>query len=78
MRGPAGEIEDHVTTQCQDHGRLLEEAIRDLEAFKRAYFKAEQEKQALSDEIRRLKVKVLSTTFDLKLSTDVSSCLSIS
>ena len=68
MRGLAGAIVDHVTIQCQDQGRLLEEAIRDLEVFKKAYYKAEhdmrdrearfeQEKQALSDEIQQLKVR---------------------
>lgn len=62
-----GAIVNHVTTQCQDQGRLLEEAKRDLEVFKKAYYKAEremhdheerfeQEKQALSDEIHQLKV----------------------
>ena len=69
IRGPAGAIVNHVTIQCQDQGRLLEEAIRDLEVFKKAYYKAEhdmrdrearfeQEKQALSDEIHQLKVRV--------------------
>ena len=60
---------DHVATQCQDQGRLLEEAKRDLEVFKKAYYKAERdmhdreerfelEKQALSDEIHQLKVRL--------------------
>ena len=59
---------NHVTTQCQDQGRLLEEAKRDLEVFKSAYYKAVheihdnearfgQEKQALNEEIHQLKVK---------------------
>ena len=56
---------DHLATH-EDQGQLLEEAQRDLEVFKRAYYNAEreirdleesfeQEKQALSDEIRRLR-----------------------
>jgi len=64
--GLAGAIVDHVTTKCEDQGKLLEEAQRDLEVFKRAYYDAEreiqdlaesfeQEKQALNDEIRRLR-----------------------
>ena len=68
MRGSAGAIVKHVTTQCQDQGRLLEEASRDLDVFKKAYFRAEreaqdreakfeQEKQALNDEIHQLKVR---------------------
>ena len=68
-RGPAGAIVNHVTTQCQDQGRLLEEAKRDLEVFKKAYYKAEremhdreerfeQEKQTLSDEIHQLRVRL--------------------
>lgn len=44
-RGPAGAIVNHVTTQCQDQGRYLEEAKRDLEVFKKAYYKAEREMQ---------------------------------
>ena len=43
MRGPAGAIVKHVATQCQDQGRLLEEAKRDLEVFKNAYYKAVHE-----------------------------------
>ena len=43
MRGPAGAVVNHVTIQCRDQGRLLEEAIRDLEVFKKAYYKAERE-----------------------------------
>jgi len=64
--GLAGAIVDHVTTQCQDQGQLLEEAQRDLGVFKKAYYRAEheihdlwktfeQEKQVLNDEIRRLR-----------------------
>jgi hypothetical protein len=66
--GLTGAIVNHVTTQCQDQGRLLEEAKRDLEVFKKAYYKAErdmhdheerfeQEKHALSYEIHQLKVR---------------------
>ena len=69
MRGSVGAIVNHVTTQCQDQGRLLEEAKRDLEVFKNAYYKAVhdmrdheakfgQEKQALNDEIYQLKVRL--------------------
>lgn len=68
-RSPAGAIVNHVTTQCQDQGRLLEETKRDLEVFKKAYYKAErdmhdreawfeQEKQTLNDEIHQLKVRL--------------------
>lgn len=68
MRGPAGALVNHVTIQCRDQGRLLEEAKRDLEVFKKAYYKAEhdmhdrearfqQEKQVLYDEIHQLKVR---------------------
>jgi len=57
---------DFVTSCCQDQGKLLEEAQRDLEVFKTAYYNAEREiqtlgesfereKQALNDEIRRLR-----------------------
>jgi len=60
---------NHVTTQCQDQGLLLEETKRDLEVFKKAYYKAEremhdrearfeQEKQAWNDEIHQLKVRL--------------------
>lgn len=63
-RGSVGAIVNHVTTQCQDQGRLLEETKRDLEVFKKAYYKAErdmdyleQEKQALNDEIHQLRVR---------------------
>lgn len=60
---------NHVTTQCQDQGRLLEEANRDLDVFKKAYYRAEREmqdykarfeleKQSLSDEIHQLKVRL--------------------
>jgi hypothetical protein len=66
--GPAGAIVNHVTAQCQDQGRLLEEAKCDPEVFKKAYYKAERdmhdreerferEKQALNDEIRELRVR---------------------
>ena len=69
MRGPAGALVNHVTIQCRDQGRLLEEANRDLEVFKKAYYKAErdmhdrevrfeQEKQHLFDEIDQLKVRL--------------------
>lgn len=69
MRSPAGAIVDHVTLQCRDQGRLLEEATRDLEVFKKAYYKAERdiqdrearfelEKQALNVEIHQLKVRL--------------------
>jgi len=68
MRGSAGAIVNHVTSQYQDQGRLLEEATRDLDVFKKAYYKAEreiqdykatveQEKRLLSDEIHHLKVR---------------------
>lgn len=61
---------NHVTIQCRDQGRLLEEATRDLEVFKKAYFQAErdmhdrearfaQEKQAL---IHQLKVRLFIPT----------------
>lgn len=61
-----GAIVNHVTIHCQDQGRLLEEATRDLEVFKKAYYKAErdmherevrfeQEKRTLSNEISQLK-----------------------
>ena len=67
MLGSAGAIVNHVTTQCQDQGQPLEDAKSDLEAFKKAYYKAEremqdhaakfgQEKQALHYEIHQLKV----------------------
>ena len=57
---------NRVTAQEQDQGQLLEEAKRDLEAFKNAYYRAERdmrdlearfekEKQALNDEIRWLR-----------------------
>jgi hypothetical protein len=70
-RGSAGAVVNHVTTQCHDQGRLLEEAKRDLEVFKKAYYKAERdihdrderfelEKQALSDEIHQLKVRLFT------------------
>lgn len=60
---------NHVTIQCRDQGRLLDEANRDLEVFKKAYYKAErdmhdhqarfeQEKQALYEEIHQLKVRL--------------------
>jgi len=60
---------NHVTTKCQDQGRLLEEANRDLDVFKKAYYRAEREmqdykvkieleKQNLSDEIHQLKVRL--------------------
>jgi len=59
MRGPVRTTVNHVTTQSPDQGRLLEDAKRDLEVFKKAYYKAEHdmhdreerfglEKQALS------------------------------
>ena len=79
MRGPVGAIVNHVTVQCHDQSRLLEEAVRDLEVFKKAYYKAEndmrvreekfeQEKQVLSDEIHQLKVRFyLYYTFSLYL-----------
>lgn len=87
-RGSAGAIVNHVATQCQDQGRLLEEAKRDLEVFKKAYYKAEremhdreerfeQEKQALSDEIHQLKVRLFPLTFNTKSSATVSSCPTI-
>ncbi|KAF9645684.1 hypothetical protein BDM02DRAFT_3101039, partial [Thelephora ganbajun] len=68
IRGPAGAIVNHVTAQYQDQGRLLEETKRDLEVFKKAYYKAEsemhdrearfeQERQALADEIYHLKAR---------------------
>ena len=61
---------DFVTSCCKDQGKLLEEAQRDLEVFKRAYYNAEREiqtlgesfereKQALNDEIRRLREREL-------------------
>ena len=70
MRGPVGALVNHVTIQCRDQGRLLEEASRDLDVFKKAYYKAErdthdrearfeQEKQALYNEIHQLKVRLL-------------------
>ena len=43
IRGPAGAIVQYLTIQCQDQGRLLEEAKRDLEVFKKAYYKAVHE-----------------------------------
>jgi hypothetical protein len=66
--GSPGAIVNHVTTQCQDQGRLLEETKRDLDVFKKAYYKAEreireheerfeQEKRTLNDEIIQLKVR---------------------
>jgi len=76
MRGSVGAIVNHVTTQCQDQRQLLEEANRDLDVFKKAYYKAEreiqdreakfeQEKQALSDEIYQLKVR-LSPSYPMR------------
>ena len=70
MRGPAGAVVDHVTTQCRDHRRLLEEATRDLEVFKKAYYKAEREihdrdarfedeKRVLNDKIHQLEVRLI-------------------
>jgi len=64
--GAAGPITNCVTTQDQAQGRLLEEAKRDLEAFKNAYYRAERdmrdlegrfekEKQELNEEIRWLR-----------------------
>lgn len=72
-RGPAGAVVNHVATQCQDQGRLLEEAKRDLEVFKKAYYETERdmhdrvgrfekEKQALRDEIHQLKVRTIPPT----------------
>ena len=69
MRGPAGALVNHVTVQCRDQGRLLEETNRDLEVFKKAYYKAErdmhdresrfeEEKRALYGEIHQLKVRL--------------------
>jgi len=63
-----GAIVNHVTIQCRDQGRLLEEATRDLEVFKKAYYKAEreirdrdamfeQEKRVLNDKIHQLEVR---------------------
>lgn len=56
---------DHVTTQCQNHGKFLEEAQWNLGAFGGAdraeseihdlVEKFEREKQALNDEISRLR-----------------------
>ena len=71
-RGPVGAIVNHVAAQCQDQGRLLEEANRDLEVFKKSYYRAErdlhdhlarfnQEKQVLNDEIHQLKVRFFPT-----------------
>jgi len=64
--GLAGEVVDRVTTQCQDQEQLLREVQQDLRAFKKAYYRAEsemhdleekfeREKQALNDEIHRLR-----------------------
>ena len=69
MYSPAGAVVNHVITGCQDQGRLLKEAKRDLEVFRKAYYKAEREaqdrearfeleKEALEDEIRRLRVRI--------------------
>jgi len=84
MRGPVGAIVNHVTTQNLDQGRLLEDTKRDLEVFKKAYYKAERdmhdreerfelEKQALSDEINQLRVRLFPSTFNTKSSAGVSS-----
>jgi len=86
MRCSTGAIVNHVTTQCQDQGRLLEEANRDLDVFKKAYYRAEcgmqdhkarfeLEKQTLRNEIRKFKVRVsLSPHIRCKISGGVSSC----
>ena len=83
MRGPAGSIVDHVTTQYQEQGKLFEEATRDLELFKEAFYKAdreiqdreamfEQERRAFIDEISQLKVRLFSYhTFNLRPSVAV-------
>ena len=66
MWGHAGAIVNHLTAQFQNQERLLEEAKRDLEVYKKAFFIAEREKRdleerfgqerlALNDEIRQLK-----------------------
>lgn len=66
LDGFKGAIVNHVTVQCRDQSERLEEAVRDLEVFKKAYRKAEddirareekfeQEKQVLNDEIHQLK-----------------------
>ena len=72
-QGLAGAVVNHVTTQWQDWQESfleearrdleetkqdLEGAKRDLEVFKKAYYILEQEKQALSDEIHQLKVRL--------------------
>jgi len=44
-----GAIVDHVTTRCQNQGQLLEEAQRELEMFKKAYYNAEREIQDLGE-----------------------------
>lgn len=78
---------NHVTVQCRDQSKLLEEAVRDLEVFKKAYYKAEgdirareerfeQEKQVLNDEIHQLKVRLHPhLIFSLWTSTGVSTFL---
>jgi len=64
--GLSGATVDCDNIRCQGQWRLLEEAQRDLGVFKRAYYNAEREihdlgesfereKQALNDEIRRLR-----------------------
>lgn len=86
MQGPAGAVVNHVATQCQDQERLLEEAKQDLEeakqdlegakwdleVFKKAYYILEQEKQALSDEIHQLKVRLFPPTYNVKPFADVA------
>ena len=66
IRGPAGAIVKHVATQCQDQGRLLEEAKRDLEVFKNAYYKAVHENRdneaKLEQLAHQLKVRVFPYT----------------
>jgi len=72
-RGSVGAIVNHVTTQCQDQGRLLEEAKRDLEVFKKAYYKAEREmddlekeKQTLNNEIHQLRVRPFPPSYSTR------------
>jgi hypothetical protein len=85
MWDPAGALVNHVSIQCRDQGLLLEEANRDLEVFKKAYYKAErdmhdrearfdQEKKALFNEIHQLKVRLfLCHSSNLRPSMSVST-----
>lgn len=73
MRGPVGALVNHVTVQCRNQGRLLEEASRHLDVFKKVYYvyykaerdahdreaRFEQEKQTLYNEIHQIKVRLL-------------------